>query len=224
MKLVRERTTIPVPEVYGYACTASESPAQWPFILMSKAEGVQLNWKKITEKGKQKIMGQLADVVFQLCNISFGQIGSIVTLGNQFHVTRCIRRSFSQLPEGMKIDSGPFESTRAYYATLLSIFRKDILSPVDSSRLPFFRPVPHIEDFDTIDEYRAALSNYNDPNLHGSEDWNSPRHIGYYERLHRELTSALGDLVDLDSHVFVLEHTDLNPTNIFINPATLNSI
>src|ERR1700736_1958872 len=27
MKLVRERTTIPVPEVYGYACTPRASPA-----------------------------------------------------------------------------------------------------------------------------------------------------------------------------------------------------
>jgi hypothetical protein len=216
MKLVRANTSIPVPEVHGYACAACESPAQWPFILMSKAEGVQLNWKKIPLEGRRRIMEQLAEVVFQLSHLSFDQIGSIVSQGDTFSLTRCVRRSFPKT-----IDAGPFRSTRAYYETLLSIFREDVTSLTDSSRLPFLRPIPHLEDFNTIDEYRTAVSDYNDLDLlHGPEPWNSRQNIAYYERLHQVLNDALIDLVDFDSHVFVLEHPDLNPSNIFIDPDT----
>ena len=108
MRLIERTTEIPVPHVYAHASTTSGNLIGWPYILMSKAEGVQLEWDDIPREGRERVMMGLAKLMCQLSPLAFDQIGSIVSKGDNFVPTRSVHRSLSN------IVMGPFRSAKDY--------------------------------------------------------------------------------------------------------------
>lgn len=78
MKLVQERTTIPVPHVFGHQVGSSDD-FEFPFILMEFLPGrdVGRRWAfSVPEEFLPKVARQLADVLFQLeGNLCFEELG-----------------------------------------------------------------------------------------------------------------------------------------------------
>ena len=114
MKLVELKTQIPVPHVYQYSSTIRGNPVKWPYILMSKAKGVQLNWECTPIVRRKTVMRELAKYLCQLSRLTFDEIGSIVALGDEFITTLSVLRSFSGN------GAGPFRSAKDFYTDQLT--------------------------------------------------------------------------------------------------------
>jgi Phosphotransferase enzyme family len=214
MMLIERKTQIPVPHVYLHASTISGNQVGWPYILMSRAKGVQVEWESISAKEKETVMRELAKHLSQLSRITFGQIGSIIRSSDGFTTTRSVHRSLS----GNSV--GPFNCSRDYFEYQLDLFYRDATTSEGSSRVPFLRPIPHREDFESSESFQAANEEYHDDTLHGSNDWDTHQNISYYRRLHSVLKNSLPEVVDFECRQFVLSHPDLNTSNIFIEPST----
>lgn len=221
MKFVRANTTIPVPEVFGYSAH-SNTCVKWPYIFMGKVPGQSLAskvWSRLTLTKQSKVMRELAKVLHQLSLIRFDLLGSLVLSSSGYAITCCVRRSFNApycVPD-LHIDSGPFNSSETYYRSLLSLYRADISHPESTSRLPFLFPLPLRRNFSTQDEFLAADAAYNDPTFLRDDYVSSEFNISLYERLCVELDTALPQMVDFNRTTFVLEHPDLNHSNIFVD-------
>src|SRR5947207_7766345 len=203
IRLVESKTQIPVTHVYRYESEISGNPVKWPYILMSKAKGVPLCWECIPIEGRETVMKDLAKCLCQLSQLTFGEIGSIVSSGDEFITTRSVHLSFSGNA------AGPFQSAKDYYTYQLALFYEDVCTDGEGSRVPFLREIPHREDFDSPDAFSAASDEYWDVNKYGHEHWNTPQNIARYVRLHHEMKDAMKDLFELESHEFVLAHPDL---------------
>lgn len=93
--LVRERTTIPVPEVWGWGLADANPLHLGPFILMGFIDGVCLrdiltkSGSRVSKEGfpddkLQSIYRQMAKIMFQLFKIDFDRIGSLPTANTKF--------------------------------------------------------------------------------------------------------------------------------------------
>lgn len=215
MKLVEDRTKIPVPHVYRHASAVSDNPVRWPYILMSTARGIQLDWDDTPPEGRESVMMGLAKCARDLSRLSFDQIGSLIRVnGSDIVPTRSLHRSLS------KISAGPFRSSREYFKAQLQQFHEDVNAPTNSSRVPFLREIPHRDNFKSVEDYLAADRTYNDTAVHGANDWDTAQNIACYKRLYEELKESLQVLVNLDAPEYMLAHPDLNSSNIFIDPST----
>lgn len=214
MSLVERETQVPVPHVYGHASTTAGNPVGWPYILMSKAKGIKLDWEDIPAKGRETVMIELAKYMCHISRLSFRKIGSIIRHGDDFFTTRSMHRSL------LGNSTQPFPSAKEYYTSQLALFHSDAIAPRRSSRVPFLREIPHKEEFDSYESYHVALVDYYNVDIHGHNAWDAPQNIARYVRLHDELSESLNKLVDLNNHEFILAHPDLNVTNIFIDPST----
>ena len=222
MKFVSEKTRIPVPHVFDYSANC-ETTAGWPYILMSKAPGVSLRsleWSRLTTQQQCTVMRELANILFQLSTIHFDRIGSLIISSSGYSLTGCVRRAFNT-PSGssaLQIASGPFDSSEDYYRSLLSLYRAIISYPKSPSRFPFMFPLPLRRNYRTEAEFRADEAKYNDPtNLPGNYS-DSDLNVAQYQRLCTELETSLSDMVDFNRTTFVLEHPDINQSNLFVTP------
>ncbi|KAL3456143.1 hypothetical protein BJX64DRAFT_296895 [Aspergillus heterothallicus] len=92
LKLIRERTTIPVPRVHAYGPSASNTLGLGPFIMMDFIEGVSLSQllqdanaerpsrvmrEDISDKDTKTIYRQMARFMLQLFKLDFDEIGSL---------------------------------------------------------------------------------------------------------------------------------------------------
>ncbi|GKZ32695.1 hypothetical protein AbraIFM66950_002294 [Aspergillus brasiliensis] len=75
LKLVRERTTIPVPRVWAWGPAASNPLGLGPFIMMEYIEGVGLS-DILRDPGSQD-SSRMAGFMLQLFNLNFEHIGSL---------------------------------------------------------------------------------------------------------------------------------------------------
>ena len=147
-------------------------------------------------------------------------IGSLTVLDADYALTRCVRRAFNTsngLPD-LQIASGPFNSSEDYYRSLLSIYRADISNPKSTSRFPFLFRLPLRRNYSTEAEFRADEARYNDPNYLPDNYSNSDFNITQYQRLCVELETSLSKMIDFSQATFVLEHPDLNQSNLFVRP------
>ena len=79
MKLVRELTSVPVPEIYGYSADTDLIGA--PFILMESLQGnaaVDLNNRLIHPEHKSSFYRSLAEYQVEISSITFPKIGSLI--------------------------------------------------------------------------------------------------------------------------------------------------
>jgi Phosphotransferase enzyme family len=212
IKLVESRTKIPVPHVYRHASTISDNALGYPYILMSKAKGIPLDWGGIPVEGREVVMKGLAQHMCQLSRLRFPKLGSIIfSSDDEFTITQPFLRCFPKLDM-------EFQSIKSYYVFQLDLFKEDTMALKGSSRVPFLRRIPHREDFESHSAFQLATIEYSK----GENDWDTEENIALYRALHHRLEDGLKDLVDLESSgsEFVLAHPDLNESNIFIEAST----
>jgi hypothetical protein len=109
MRYVREHTTIPVPEVYGYD-TGTDNLAKTPYILMECIPGWRPPPKmgELSENVLRTIVDQLANVLVQLSNLQFPKIGYLHTDGTgEYRIDSMLDR------RGKPV--GPFSTAGDYY-------------------------------------------------------------------------------------------------------------
>jgi hypothetical protein len=100
LQLVKAKTTIPVPTVFTWDSSASNSVG-CEYILMSHAKGCILDQYSnyfptgegthMTNEQKSKLYGQLARYIHELSNLRFPKIGSIFYGNGEFIVDECLR-------------------------------------------------------------------------------------------------------------------------------------
>jgi Phosphotransferase enzyme family len=124
MRLVDERTSIPVPEVYGFDVTCNNDLGR-PFVFLQKLEG-ELLWDVLNNKWKEheaafeKIMKQWGAYSMELLNLKFDSIGSIFqTQDGSYEVKQLFApQNLSHKAENdERINRGPFKSTVDYLLT-----------------------------------------------------------------------------------------------------------
>ncbi|KAH0539145.1 hypothetical protein FGG08_004317 [Glutinoglossum americanum] len=79
MKYISERTTIPVPRLFGYGFK-DDNPTGLPFMIMEYIDGVSLftvDFDGLDDKQRTHLHGQLADIFIQLHLQQFDRIGSL---------------------------------------------------------------------------------------------------------------------------------------------------
>lgn len=95
LHLVREKTSIPVPEIYAWGFAGENQLDLGPFILMSFISGVCLNdvfgedgsrllKENIPDADVEYVYRQMAHFMLQLFKIDFDQIGSLPTPRTRF--------------------------------------------------------------------------------------------------------------------------------------------
>jgi serine/threonine protein kinase len=81
MELIRTKTTIPVPRIFGYGVTTNE--LGYPYLLMEALSGNVLENQmafSVPDEHKGKFSAQLARYIYELSTIRFSQIGRILYL------------------------------------------------------------------------------------------------------------------------------------------------
>lgn len=84
MKYIRRKTSVPVPQIYGYDPTAGNSIG-CPYILMERIEGISCHhgWSgydvdsKSIEQFRKRVLDDLAKVMIQLNDLTFTKAGSL---------------------------------------------------------------------------------------------------------------------------------------------------
>lgn len=100
MKLIGEKTTIPVPEIKHWGPAAENPLGLGPFVMMDFIEGVSLDDLVTNPEAKQHfrliredisdgiieaLYRQFAEILLQLFQLDFSRIGSLPTLKTGFH-------------------------------------------------------------------------------------------------------------------------------------------
>lgn len=160
MRYVREKTTIPVPEVYFYNLDPKNTFGA-PFVLMERMAGRDLyhlldNCNLSTEH-KMTILMQLTDVIAQLATLEFEKVGSLQKDG------------LGPILDGISGSRGPFESTLEYLLSSL----KD-MQPVSVETSAMFEEMKlqlqiyletHQDDICLQTPYRLIHDDFNGQNM-----------------------------------------------------------
>ncbi|KAI9868271.1 MAG: hypothetical protein M1830_005670, partial [Pleopsidium flavum] len=119
MRLVKQKTTVPVPEVFGYDVNGTNALG-YRYILMEALPGRVLDStfsRAIPETHKEKVAGQFAEYFHQLSKLRFDKIGRVWTgtkIDEQPHII-----SFN-MTDG--VDGGYTRRTVGPFATSLEYF------------------------------------------------------------------------------------------------------
>lgn len=84
MKLIRSRTTIPVPQVFDYSLSP-DNPFGYPYMLTEYLSGHPCQntlARTVPSKYRPKVAEQLANVLFELQSLTFDRIGRLWTRGD----------------------------------------------------------------------------------------------------------------------------------------------
>lgn len=79
MKTLKERTSIPVPQVFAYELSSS-NPVGYPYILMECLEGRELEGaiaSAVPPEFLPKVAKQMAEILFQLHQLTFDRLGRL---------------------------------------------------------------------------------------------------------------------------------------------------
>ncbi|KAL5361164.1 hypothetical protein BJX96DRAFT_185162 [Aspergillus floccosus] len=133
---IREQTSIPVPEIYGWGLARENKLGLGPFILMSFIDGIclgdvfggdsRLLRKEISDDDVECVYRQMANIMLQLFRVEFHQIGSLPTPETNFSAPRRpltweaheILRVGGVDPFDDRVDG--FASTREYFQYVIS--------------------------------------------------------------------------------------------------------
>ncbi|KAK5938758.1 hypothetical protein PMZ80_008950 [Knufia obscura] len=141
MKLVRSRTSIPIPEIISYGLDSSEMGYEW--ILMTKIPGRDLGiaGMGLSLDAKRALVRQLAKYQAGLFALRFSGIGNLVTIAEPsgeskksssdpspkaYTVGQCCTYEFFMLDHlSSGIPKGPFDNSAQWLTALLNIFIRD---------------------------------------------------------------------------------------------------
>ncbi|EEU40099.1 uncharacterized protein NECHADRAFT_76042 [Fusarium vanettenii 77-13-4] len=110
MKVVRERTSIPVPQVFCFEVSADQ-PFGYPYILMEALDGRTFPdglATAIPAQHRAKVAKQLANVFAELQNLTFSRIGRLWCGDNADEPVKVVKMAWHALP-------GPLETSLEYF-------------------------------------------------------------------------------------------------------------
>ncbi|PUU82923.1 phosphotransferase enzyme family-domain-containing protein [Tuber borchii] len=228
LRLLRQCTSLPVPEVFAYDCTTkNELGFEW--IIMEKIPGTRLKdlWpcmnleqkkivierlgqfsKELREKCKFNAIGSL----YQRTELSEGDLKvSVATDYNDFVIGPIVNASFfaGKRKPLTKRDRGPYRNDRVYLLALLKVEMEDkklLLKLTSDKRAAGIQKAKHESlESDETDEDDDA------------ED--APEILENIQQLLEILPSIFSE--DMQTEKFVLHHHDLNRSNIMVDHTTL---
>lgn len=122
MRLISDRTSLPLPVVYAYDSTSNNSLG-YPYMFTSFIEGVSLSgiWTKpgaLTDANRRHIFQQIANSMAQLRTLEFDRIGALDFSGPDLSYTIGPLRT---IEEGKVVhEIGPFPTSLSYINELAS--------------------------------------------------------------------------------------------------------
>jgi aminoglycoside phosphotransferase (APT) family kinase protein len=227
LRLLRQRTSLPVPEVFAYDCT-TENELGFEWIIMEKVPGVCLRevWRDLSLERKTIVverLGQLSKELRGKCR--FDAIGSLyqhaelseadlkvaVATDNNDFVIGPIVNSFifaGKRKSLIKRDRGPYRSDREYLLALMKVELEDkklLLKLISDKRAAGVQKVHSNDEDSESDEDDLAAD--------------VPEIEDTIRRLQGILTSLFSN--DMQTKGFVLRHHDLSHSNIMVDHTTL---
>ncbi|KAI9149442.1 kinase-like domain [Paramyrothecium foliicola] len=115
-----EQTNVPAPTVYDFALDCPSNPVGVGYILLEKLPGTSLRWSITTKQQRQRIIGQLANVLIELRKYPFPRFGCLDKPG-QPHVGPFARESLTDYVGCEMRTVGPFLSLEEYHASTLRL-------------------------------------------------------------------------------------------------------
>ncbi|EPE09970.1 rnase h domain containing protein [Ophiostoma piceae UAMH 11346] len=211
-----------------------------PYILMSKVPGralfeydwadafrvpdfrVQMKFLPMTDRDREKVMGQLGGIMSLLSDIKFDKIGSLFAADDgsgDCSVGECLNPSliWENRDQLQGIDRGPFNQESQYFSSLISAFVSH------AKELPltphtFFMPIPNASEYRDFAGYKAAVDRWEDFYVLGEGAEGSKNRLSYClagEFLREMIPSLVSDAAH--SRGFVPCHPDLHTGNIFVD-------
>lgn len=170
-------------------------------------------------------MRQLGGITSQLLNMRFEKLGSLFEEAGGYRVGKCLSPAFifhDRETLGDVIQRGPFEHDDDYYQALISVF----LQHAQGLRLQhnvFFAPIPVLEDFETSQSRRTAVSWWEDFVKIGGKIDSGQNRLDYCTAGHflqKMIPFLRGETFGALSRPvngFPLCHPDLSASNIFVD-------
>ncbi|EJP65969.1 RNase H domain containing protein [Beauveria bassiana ARSEF 2860] len=216
LKVLREKTTVPVPEVYsfrfGVLIASCDNDIGVPYILMSKAAGRSLreyHWINCTtssftadplrlplpDGARENIMRQLGDITGRLSRLRFDKIGSVFEDGlGSYVVGECLSPALiwqhRDSLEDTAVERGPFTYDGQYLASLISAL------------------VGHAKEL-------AAANRWSDYVAVGANVENSKNVLDFC--LAGQVLQQMIPRISMPEKSYTLFHPDLNLGNIFVD-------
>ncbi|KAF5637143.1 phosphotransferase enzyme family [Fusarium sp. NRRL 52700] len=220
MKLIRQQTTIPVPDVKAWVLAVDNVLGIGPFIMMGFIEGISVDrilqnpdarimQQDVSDNVIETIFRQMVDFLLQLLNRNFSCIGSLtsgfeVDFGG-FSATVC-SRPLSKKSHDFLLDGG------------VDVFGKCNISTME--QLLTTSPAPRSKTFASTAKYFHYIIDGDLQHLHDQpnsvDNEHDAREMYIYFNIMKSLVSR-HFLLNQDTGPFKLTCDDLQPTNMIVN-------
>ncbi|KAH9906840.1 protein kinase-like domain-containing protein [Xylariomycetidae sp. FL2044] len=153
MRLVAEKTTIPIPKIHPYALGCDSFPLS-TFIILKYVEGEKFSWariKALSDEEKARFYTALTDIHIQLRRLEFSSSWRLIWGREGFEVCK----------PAMTIDINLRELVMVQIISTISMFRKHAEGWVDRDldRGPFVLVYGDLEPFNLmVNEHKDAIS------------------------------------------------------------------
>jgi len=143
LRLLKSKTTIPVPTVFHFNSSSDEIGAE--YIIMEKIRGTSLStlWDNMSLNDKKNIIEQLVDIIVKMKSLTFPKIGCFAFQGNEIIIGACIEHIEGPFGNYVEFISQQFERQVAKLESWqhlqsmhdlipkLKIFIKEVVSQYD---------------------------------------------------------------------------------------------
>lgn len=165
-----ETTALPTPKIWDYSLQGEAGDAGVSYIIMDYMPGKVLDWSSIDERGKKKVIAQLADIYIELQKHEFDRMGCLDQIGTT-HIGAFARECLTDF-KGPSRDMqaiGPFLHLQDYYKACISllldlIHRGEIYTdkPVDAFLMYtfLFNLIPQIYPSDPKADAESSLGKF----------------------------------------------------------------
>lgn len=167
---------------------------------------------------KARIITQLGSITWKLSQLRFDKIGSLFEEDGSIEIKECLSRGHMLHGRyALEVPRGPFASKMEFYDSLIRAFSEHA-EILQLSHHCFMAPVPSSEDYQSIDQYKNAVSLWNDFVTVGCKTDSSDNRLDYIiagDAL-RDIVRKL-ELPAVDPETFPLCHADLSVNNIYVD-------
>lgn len=209
-----------------------ENPIRIPYILMSKADGktLEMMWGlenfhrrlDLLDVPIRKVMFQLGEIAWKLCQFRFAQIGSLIEEDGHFIIGECLSRGHLQHKRHSlkRVRRGPFNTDHEFYNSLIAAFTRQA-EVLPLGHHCFAAPVPSKTDFSTTDEWKEACNLWGEFVTVGQKVDTAVNRADYVmagNALNEMITRYESNWQNITSSIpFALHHPDLSMSNIFVD-------
>lgn len=194
------------------------STYDWPwFTGVTPPKSSANKLRPLSDAGKEKIMRQLGELVYELSRLRLEKLGSLLKEADGYVVKECLAPGFVwRGRDSLDTDRGPFNGESAYYESLASTTRMHAQELPMKTHL-FSAPVPTPSEFSNWTSYLSATDRWNDFAKVGGKIDGSKNRLDYciVSELAKEMILELNR--GTASGGFPIRHPDLSVNNIFVD-------